>query len=244
MSFDLLAPHYRWMEAVLAGDKLQRCRVHWLDSVRDSRRALLVGEGNGRFLEACAKRMPQTHFTIVDASAEMLKQAEQRWRGCGGDPNHTNFLKATLPGLNLPEQAFDLVVTNCFLDCFNAEQLPQVIDEIAAHAGESATWLVTDFAVPQRGWPRWRAKAALRAAYTFFRLTTRISAREICAPDPFLDGAGFELKGRVEADAGLIYSSVWKRTKHPLRATRMEVRHRDNTDMRREFPTATASLRA
>ena len=29
-SFDLLAPHYRWMEFVLAGRKLQECRTVFL----------------------------------------------------------------------------------------------------------------------------------------------------------------------------------------------------------------------
>lgn len=211
MSFDLLAPHYRWMEAVLAGDKLQKCRVHWLDSVRHCRRALLVGEGNGRFLSVCAEKLPDAQFTVVDASAEMLRQAERRWSRAGGLPDRVKFLQRSLPGLGLSEQTFDLIVTNCFFDCFTPEQLQRVIDDIARFANESAIWLVTDFAVPERGWAKWRAKAALRAAYTFFRLTTRISAREICPPDPLLVKAGFELKGRVEGDAGLIYSAMWQR---------------------------------
>ena len=122
MSFDLLAPHYRWMEAVLAGDKLQKCRIHWLDSVRHCRRALLVGEGNGRFLEVCAERLPDAQFTVVDASPKMLREAEMRWRNAGGD-NRATFIHATLPGLKL-SRSFDLVVTNCFFDCFNREQLP------------------------------------------------------------------------------------------------------------------------
>jgi ubiquinone/menaquinone biosynthesis C-methylase UbiE len=212
MSFDLLAPHYRWMEAILAGGKLQRCRVHWLQSVRDCRRVLLVGEGNGRFLEVCAQTMPGARFTVVDASAEMLKQAERRWIAAGGNSTRAIFLQATLPGLKMPERAFDLVVTNCFLDCFTAEQLEQVVGEIAACATDSARWIVTDFAVPERGFARWRAKAVLHAAYTFFRLTTKISAHEICPPDPFLEKAGFKLNARIEANAGLLYSALWQRT--------------------------------
>lgn len=211
MSFDLLAPHYRWMEAILAGDKLQRCRIHWLDSVQHCRRALLVGEGNGRFLSVCAEKLPQTQFTVVDASAKMLRQAERRWSRAGGHPDCATFVQATLPGLTLPNQKFDLIVTNCFFDCFTAEQLQQVISEIAKHASESAIWLVTDFAVPERGWAKWRAKAALRAAYTFFRLTTGISAREICPPDPLLVKAGFAQQTRIEQDAGLLYSAKWQR---------------------------------
>lgn len=212
MSFDLLAPHYRWMEAILAGNKLQQCRVHWLESVRDCRRVLLVGEGNGRFLEACATAMPRAHFTVIDASAEMLRQAERRWKEAGGKSDRAKFMQATLPGLKLPEENFDLIVTNCFLDCFTPEQLQQVVPEIAACASNSAIWIVTDFAVPKHGIAKLRAKAVLHAAYTFFRLTTRINAREICPPDSFLANAGFQLKGRVEADAGLLYSAKWQRS--------------------------------
>ena len=32
MNFDCLAPHYDWMEAVMAGGLLQRARMNWLES--------------------------------------------------------------------------------------------------------------------------------------------------------------------------------------------------------------------
>jgi hypothetical protein len=51
-NFDCLAAHYRWMEWLLAGRKLQRCREAFLGSIPPPTRALLVGEGNGRFLTA------------------------------------------------------------------------------------------------------------------------------------------------------------------------------------------------
>ena len=242
MSFDLLAPHYRWMEAVLAGDKLQRCRVHWLDSVRHCRRALLVGEGNGRFLEACVDRLPKTQFTIVDASAKMLREAELRWHRAGGG-NRATFVDTTLPGLKLP-QSFDLVVTNCFFDCFNRDQLPTIIEDIANCATDDAIWLATDFTIPQSGWPKWRAKAVLRIAYSFFRITTKIEAKEIYPPDEFLRSCGFEMEQRIDADAGLIYSAMWQRTKNLNHATRTAVRHHDSTSKTCALPTAGAVLPA
>jgi ubiquinone/menaquinone biosynthesis C-methylase UbiE len=207
MSFDLLAPHYRWMEAILAGDKIQRCRVHFLDSVSNCRRALLVGEGNGRFLGECLKKMPHAQFTVVDASEKMLEQARRR---CGGD-SRINYVRAQLPGAHLPKN-FDLIVTNCFLDCFDERQLPTVVNELADCATDSAIWLVTDFCVPKTGWAKWRAKMVLAAAYSFFQVATGIPARRICAPDPFLVQNGFRFIDRIEADAGLIYSSIWKRS--------------------------------
>src|SRR5580704_10926673 len=33
MSFDRLAPYYYWMERTLGGDKLQRCRLEWVEEV-------------------------------------------------------------------------------------------------------------------------------------------------------------------------------------------------------------------
>ena len=75
MSFELLAPHYRWLEWVLAGNTLQRCRTAWLDRVASAPAVLLLGEGNGRFLAECRRRLPQARITCVDASGRMLRLA-------------------------------------------------------------------------------------------------------------------------------------------------------------------------
>ena len=48
MNFDTLAPHYRWMEWILAGNKLQKARTRWLREIAGARRVLLVGEGSAR----------------------------------------------------------------------------------------------------------------------------------------------------------------------------------------------------
>ena len=119
-----------------------------------------------------------------------------------------------------------------------------MIEDIARCATEDAIWLVTDFNIPQSGWPKWRAKAVLRLAYTFFRVTTGIAANAISPPDEFLRDCGFEQKQRTEADAGLIYSAMWQRTKNPNHATHMAARHRDSTDKTCALPTTNAALPA
>ena len=50
MSFDRLASHYQWIEAVAFGRDLQRARLAFLEELDSPRRALLAGEGDGRFL--------------------------------------------------------------------------------------------------------------------------------------------------------------------------------------------------
>ena len=52
MSFDALAPHYDWMEALLAGRRLERARAAQLDALAGRRRVLSAGEGHGRFAAA------------------------------------------------------------------------------------------------------------------------------------------------------------------------------------------------
>ena len=37
MSFDRLAPHYSWMERVLAGRELHKCRTAFLETTRGAR---------------------------------------------------------------------------------------------------------------------------------------------------------------------------------------------------------------
>jgi SAM-dependent methyltransferase len=209
MSFDRLARHYRWMEAVLAGHRLQRARIAWLADVGTPCRALLAGEGNGRFLAAALGALPTTRFVCVDASAEMLEMARRAVprRELG----RVEFEHRALPGW-VPERAgFDLVVTHFFLDCFPAEILERVVGSIAGALRRDACWLIADFALPARGPARWRARAILAVMYGFFRLVTRLPARSLVASEPMLLRRGCVRLAHREYEWGLIRSSLWRR---------------------------------
>ena len=210
MSFDCLAPHYRWMEAVCAGQLLQRCRVRWLDEVKDSRCVLLAGEGNGRMLQACARALPKSEFVVLDQSQEMLTRARRAWRKTG-QRQRISFEHGDVRAWKVDPAQFDLVITNFFLDCFARVELEEVIDRIGVAATASARWLIADFAVPARGWQRWRAQIGLAAAYRFFRWSTGISADRMVDPAALLGSAGFVLRAREQFDHGLLYSALWER---------------------------------
>jgi ubiquinone/menaquinone biosynthesis C-methylase UbiE len=210
VSFDRLAPHYRWMESVLAGGLLQRCRLAWLDEVSDARRVLIVGEGNGRFLSACAQRMPGANFTVVDSSREMLAQAEARWQRAGGRRENLSIIHAALPQWTPPAGAFDLVATHFFLDCFPESTLPAVVAKLADAAQAGARWLLSDFEVPETGPARVRAQLVLAVAYAFFRVATRLPATRLVPPDNALRNAGFIRERRRTFNAGLLKSELWR----------------------------------
>lgn len=207
VSFERLAPHYTWMEKVLAGGRLQRSRTAWLKELANCNRILIAGVGHGHFLRACARSFPQAHIVSVDASAGMLARAR---RGFEND-SRFDFIQATLPRWKPAPRSFDAVVTHFFLDCFPPDELREVVASLANGLSNPARWLLTDFSVPARGWRRQRARAIHLAMYTFFRPVTGIRARRVTPPDDLLRHHGFQLTGRAHRDWGLIQSDVWSR---------------------------------
>lgn len=208
MSFDSLAPHYDWMEAVTSGGLLQRARTCWLDDLAGRRRVLSAGEGHGRFATAFGRAFPEAQLTCVDASAAMLRRARGRSRRAGVS---VEWVHAALPSWQPPIGAFDAVVTCFFLDCFSPDQLRAVIDTLSKSATASAAWLVVDFALPERGIARLRAQAMHASMYAFFRALTRIDARRLTPPDDALRGVGFRLSKRRELSWGLLRADLWER---------------------------------
>jgi ubiquinone/menaquinone biosynthesis C-methylase UbiE len=207
VSFDLLAPHYTWMERVLAGPRLQRARTAWLEQLTSCDRILIAGVGHGHFLRACAKRFPHARIVSVDASAGMLSRAQ------AGVPNQARleFVHAQLPQWLPTPQSFDAVVTHFFLDCFPPDALELVITGLSQSLRPRARWLVTDFSIPARGWKRQRARAIHSAMYAFFRPIAGVRANRVTPPDDFLRREGFVLTGRAHREWGLIQSDLWSR---------------------------------
>jgi ubiquinone/menaquinone biosynthesis C-methylase UbiE len=212
MSFDALAPHYRWMEFVLAGEKLQRCRTAFLSEVSHRHNVLIIGEGNGRFLLECRRALPQAQITCADASAPMLARARARLQGSGLGLDHIEFIQTDGLVWQPPAQTYDLLVTHFFLDCFRPDQLSSVIAALARAAKPDATWLLADFQVPAAGLGRYRALLIHRLMYVFFRLVTRLPARQLTAPDEFLRACDFSLRERKVYDWGLLRTDRWERS--------------------------------
>jgi SAM-dependent methyltransferase len=211
MSFEVLAPHYTWLEAVLAGPRLQRCRTTWLDSLAGCERVLVAGIGHGHFLRTAAVRFPALRFTAIDASPGMLRHARQRAQRGGVDLRRIEFVEAALPAWRAPVGAYDAVVTNFFLDCFAPPELGKVVAQLAGATRGDARWLLADFRVPSRGWRRRRARLIHGLMYAFFRRVTAIKARRVTDPDPLLRANGFTLIGRKTSEWGLLHSDLWQR---------------------------------
>lgn len=212
MSFDRLAPYYRWLERAFAGEKLQRCRVALLHQLPTPQRVLIYGEGNGRFLLAFLQCFPEAHVTVVDASAVMLRLAQERLARHHVAASRVHFVLADALEWQHPAATFDLIVTCFFFDCFTASELEPLIPKIAASSTEHASWLVADFQLAPSGWRRLYGRCVVALLYHFFRRTTRLSAHELVDTAPYLRGCGFQCTSRVEQEHALLFSACWRKS--------------------------------
>lgn len=208
-NFDWLARHYFWMERILAGQKLQRCRAAYLAELPAPGRVLIVGQGHGRFVAALLKKYPGARCTCVDASRRMLDVARKRLEVLGLDATGVEFVHADILDWTPEGAVYDLVVTHFVLDCFRPEQLERVLAVLARAATPDARWLLADFHEPRTGAAKWRARAVLELMYLFFRWATRLPASELTPPDALLARCGFELRERRVYEWGLLHSDLW-----------------------------------
>jgi SAM-dependent methyltransferase len=211
MGFDLLAPHYRWMELLLAGNKLQRCRTAFLGRDTGLKDILIMGEGNGRFLVECKRQHKLARIVVVDGSARMLTLARERLSHHHLNADEIQFLHADALEWSPPRNAFDAVITHFFLDCFTPEQLARLIGRLSAAARENAVWLLADFQVPGSGLRRHRARVIHRVMYMFFRAVCGLPARALTPPDAYLSAHGFALRERQSSEWGLLHTDRWVR---------------------------------
>lgn len=209
--FDGLAPHYAWVEAVTYGGLLHWCRTALVAEVRDARRVLVFGEGDGRFLAAFLAGNPAAAVDVVDVSPAMAGLARGRIARLPGAAQRVRWHVADARRFEPPTGAYDLVVTNFFLDCFPAEELGPLVARIAPGLAPGGRWLLGDFALPEGRGRRLAAQTALAAMYGFFRLITRIPAGRLADPAPFLRAQGLTSEREERRLGGFLVASLWRR---------------------------------
>lgn len=206
MNFDRVAALYRWLEAIVFGDQLQKARVAFIGRIETPHRVLVIGEGDGRFLAEFVRAHPAAAVDCVEASARMIALARDRVPAATVKFIHSNLAEATLS-----TGRYDLIVTHFFLDCFVEESLARAVVQLASAAAPNASWLVADFCCAPRGWRRWRARILIAAMYAFFRFASGIEARRLVDYRPLLRAQGFALEQTILSPNEMIRSELWRR---------------------------------
>ncbi|MGH7916200.1 MAG: class I SAM-dependent methyltransferase [Candidatus Binataceae bacterium] len=210
MNCDRIAPWYRWLEYLAFANFPQRCRRQYLNDVRNVHRALLIGEGDGRFLRRLYQSSPDAAIDYVDMSEVMARLAQRH----GKYPAHGRSPRFhRLDALNepLPRLSYDLIATHFFLDCFDQDEIPALIRNIATSASDDARWVVSEFQQPRWGIWKFIGGLLLPAMYWFFRWTTGLKASSLPEYRCAFEANRFFLKHERSFMRGLLVAQLWTR---------------------------------
>lgn len=190
MNCDFIAPWYRWLEYGAFGSALRRRREAFLFELGDPQRVLVLGDGDGRFLQAFSALYPRARVDAVDVSARMVDLAKAR-------AGRVTFHVADAREFGFAE-AYDLAVAHFFFDCFEEGELRVMLGRI-----RTKSWLVSEFRNTRWNWP------VLRGLYFFFRRTTGLKTRALPDHRATLKALGYRMKQEEIALGGLLASELW-----------------------------------
>jgi hypothetical protein len=212
-NFDHVAHIYRWAEYLSLGTLLERTREHFLPSLADRSSALVIGDGDGRFLSRLLRQNFQLKVLAIDSSTVMLQLLRKR---CAFAQDRLQTVQASAVDFIASEKVMqtaapDLIVTHFFLDCLRQSEVDHLAQRLAPQNSSGTLWLVSDFALPHPRVLRPFGALYIRSLYLAFRVLTGLRITHLPNPQSALAQAGFERLARHEKLFGLIYTELWQR---------------------------------
>jgi SAM-dependent methyltransferase len=204
VNFDPVASPYRWLEYLAFGPLLERCRGAQLAHLAGARRALLLGDGDGRFLAQLLAANPGLAADVVDSSPAMLRILARRI----GNANRIRLHHADALEWN-PSGSYDLIISHFFLDCFFVDQLEHLFDRVLPHALPGAQWVISEFAIPRNAVAAYAARGIIALLYRSFGLLTGLPVRALPDYTTPLLRRGLVPSNERRYLAGLLCSQVW-----------------------------------
>jgi len=201
MNCDLIAPHYWWIERLGMGRALELRRRWFLPEIGNAGRALVLGDGDGRFLRELLRRNLLVRADYVDLSRRMLELARNR-----AGTERVDYQQADALTVEFPAGEYDLIATHFFFDCFGPDELGALIKRVADAARPGARWIVSEFRTPNLP-----ERLLVSALYLFFGITTGLKTRKLVDHRPILRAHGFRLIKASHSRGALVVSELWER---------------------------------
>jgi SAM-dependent methyltransferase len=208
-NFNHLAGIYRWLEYLAFGPFLWRCRIHFLPELAHCRRALILGDGDGRFTARLLRENPNLEVTAVDGSPRMIQSLQR------ASARRAARLTTEVADLRIWKPAdlaeYDLVVTHFFLDCLASREVRDLAARLTPAIAPNALWLVSEFAIPPTVFGRTVAAPLVWLLYRAFRLIANLRQRSLPDHGVALAECGWSLQLEDTHLKGLLLSQLWRR---------------------------------
>ena len=208
-NFDRVARLYRWSEYLALGRLLEHIRFHFLPQLQGCTNALILGDGDGRFLARLMQQNPALHATAVDTSATMLHLLRRRcMQSAPAAATRLSTIHRSALEVDAPPHT-DLIVTHFLLDCLTQPQVDAFAQRLGEQVQRGCLWVVSDFEVPRHPLLRPLGAAYIRTLYLAFRVLTGLRVTHLPDPQSALTAAGFSRIERHERLGGLVYTELW-----------------------------------
>lgn len=216
-NFNRLSRLYLWMELLSFGPWLMLCRCAFLKECCAARRALALGDGDGRFTARLLRNNSTIQIDAVDASPAMLEALVYR---ASPDAARVHAFHADVRKWQPEGPPYDLIVSHFFLDCLTTAEVQSLAATMARAVSPGSQWIVSEFAIPADWLSRLVARPAVWALYSAFGWLTGLQVRSL--PDHFLAlrQAGFILQKRKRHLGGLLISELWSASPELLKGPR------------------------
>jgi demethylmenaquinone methyltransferase/2-methoxy-6-polyprenyl-1,4-benzoquinol methylase len=173
-----LAAVYDWLAAVYSRGQIAASKRGQLESIECGDRVLYAGVGRGQ--DALLAARSGARVTAIDLAPEMLERLSKQLVREDLDSE----LICGDASVHKPEELYDVVVANYFLNLFDVEHAREMFAHLGQLVRPGGTLLLTDFALPQGG-PVARVITEL-----YYRPVNWIAwALGFCALHPILDYA-------------------------------------------------------
>jgi len=206
---DPIASSYRWLEYATFGLALENARFDFLSHAAAARRVLILGEGDGRFLERLLRCNPQASVEVIESSGRMIQLARQRVPLA--ERSRVEFHQVNALAHGLPNGPFDLTVSHFFLDTLSGRDAEALISKVTAVLSPGAHWLLSEFQEPPGLAQSLHARLWLRAMYRFFALTTGLEVSKLPPYRRLLERCGWCEVEHRRRRLGLIRSQIWRK---------------------------------
>ncbi|MGH9678525.1 MAG: class I SAM-dependent methyltransferase [Candidatus Acidiferrales bacterium] len=211
MNCDPIARWYEPAEHLSFRKTLEERRFAYVNRLKESRRALICGGGDGRFLAELLLANPFVEVTYIDLSKEMLRIAERRTARLGRNyRKRVQFFCGDVMTFVPPHRDYDLFATHFFLDCLTGEDVRRLLLKMLAWARPRAKWVVSEFRYSQSALGKLWTNALIRGLYAAFRVTTGLRVHRIPQHSSYFHFAGFRRQDCEIAAGGLLISELWE----------------------------------
>ena len=190
--YDQLASRYQLLEKLMFGSHLKKARTALLTSIPECRSALVLGDGDGRLLEALLTNQPECQITSIDQSQRMLEIQQERL-ATHPQRDNVNWRQQDARELEGFGHQFDLLVSAFFLDCFDSQELEKHLPLWLNTLRPGGHFYFVDFQEPGSGWKRLRGKLYLTMMHHFFRCCTNLKNRRLVDLNGALNTCPLEL---------------------------------------------------